>query len=349
MTESVYLFCYYRYIELVITSKKGDRVENEKEKEAKINRVLRLYDAFRKGGVINKKITSNELGVNERTVQRDIDDIRRYLSDNCPGEEILYSIYKKGYYINGFIDKSLTGVELLSIIKIIIESRAFCDNEMKGLIDVLLNQTTEEDRKFIKAIIGNELVHFQPLQHNKPLLKMIWDIGYSIKKKQMMEMVYERMDGKESVKIVKPVSIIFSEYYFYLIGYIKNSNYQSPAFFRVDRIKQFKLLHEKFKFPQKDRLEEGELRKRIQFMYAGDLMTIRFKFFGSSLSVVLDRFPNTKTIGEFSGGWIIEAEVYGKGCIMWLLSQGERVEVISPKSLRDEIRVTIQSMMDKYK
>jgi predicted DNA-binding transcriptional regulator YafY len=185
-----------------------------KGKEAKINRVLRLYDAFRRGGIINKKTISNDLGVNERTIQRDIDDIRMYLSENSPGEEILYDLYKNGYYINGFVDSSLTGVELLSVIKIIIESRAFCNYEMSGLIDVLLNQATEEDRKFIKAIIGNELVHFQPLQHNKPLLKVIWDIGYSIRKKQMIEMVYERMDRKESIRIVKPISIIFSEFYF---------------------------------------------------------------------------------------------------------------------------------------
>lgn len=320
----------------------------EKDKEAKMNRILKLYDAFRKGKVINKKITSDDLGVNERTIQRDIDYIRMYLSDNCPGEEILYDIYKKGYYINGLVENSLTGVEMLSIIKIIMESRAFCDYEMKGLIDALLNQVTEEDKKFIKAIIGNELVHFQPLQHNKPLLKMVWDIGYSIKKKQMIEMVYERMDGKESVRVVKPVSIIFSEYYFYLIAFIKDSKYNSPAFFRVDRIKEFKLLHEKFNFPEKDRLEEGELRKRIQFMYAGDLMTIRFKFSGSSLNAVLDKFPNAKVIESIPQKWLIEAEVYGKGCVMWLLSQGKYVEVISPKSLRDEMRNTIQSMFEIY-
>ncbi|MBE2906158.1 WYL domain-containing protein [Anoxybacillus flavithermus] len=320
----------------------------DKEKEAKISRVLKLYDTFRKGGVINKKRTADELGVNERTIQRDIDDIRMFLSNNCAGEEILYDFSKKGYYLSGFVKNPLTGVELLSIIKIILESRAFCKSEMNGLIDALLSQATEEDRKFIKTIIGNELIHFQPLQHNKPLLKMIWDIGFSIRNKQMIEITYERMDGKESVRIVKPVSIIFSEYYFYLIAFIKDSEYQSPAFFRVDRIKHFKLLQEKFKYSEKDRIEEGELRKRIQFMYAGDLMTIRFKFFGLSLSAVLDRFPNAKVIEDLPEGWLIEAEVYGKGCVMWLLSQGERVEVISPQSLRDEMKRTIQLMADKY-
>lgn len=153
---------------------------------------------------------------------------------------------------------------------------------------------------------------------------------------------------KSQVRVVKPVSIIFSEYYFYLIAFIKDSKYNSPAFFRVDRIKEFKLLHEKFSFPEKDRLEEGELRKRIQFMYAGDLMTIRFKFSGSSLNAVLDKFPNAKVIESIPQKWLIEAEVYGKGCVMWLLSQGKYVEVISPKSLRDEMRNTIQSMFEIY-
>ncbi|WP_412729488.1 WYL domain-containing protein [Geobacillus stearothermophilus] len=62
----------------------------------------------------------------------------------------------------------------------------------------------------------------------------------------------------------------------------------------------------------------------------------------------MDRFPNAKVIEKLPEGWLIEAEVYGKGCMMWLLSQGERVEVISPQSLRDEMKRTIQLMADKY-
>ncbi|MNP83892.1 hypothetical protein D3C76_1829690 [compost metagenome] len=62
----------------------------------------------------------------------------------------------------------------------------------------------------------------------------------------------------------------------------------------------------------------------------------------------MDRLPNAKIVSEINSGWIIEAEVYGKGCMMWLLSQGDHVEVISPLSIRNQIKNTIQSMSDYY-
>lgn len=43
-----------------------------------------------------------------------------------------------------------------------------------------------------------------------------------------------------------------------------------------------------------------------------------------------------------------EAEVYGKGILMWLLSQGSRVEVLKPESLREEMRQTLEEMLRKY-
>ena len=40
-------------------------------------------------------------------------------------------------------------------------------------------------------------------------------------------------------------------------------------------------LDEKFKVSYANRFEEGEFRKRIQFMYAGKLMTIKLKYFSN--------------------------------------------------------------------
>ena len=45
----------------------------------------------------------------------------------------------------------------------------------------------------------------------------------------------------------------------------------------------------------------------------------------------------------------IEAEVYGKGCLMWLLSQGDKVEILRPESLREEMKNTLQKMIERYK
>lgn len=319
------------------------------EKENKVYRVLQLYDKLRKGFPIQKRELAMELGVNERTIQRDIDNLRLYISNYFPGQEIIYDYDQKGYYLIGAKANGISSKELLGISKILLESRALNLDEMEGIIHTLLNQSDKENAKIIHSIVSNELHHYQPLEHNRPLLQMIWDIGVMIKKKQMLEIVYERMDRQETVRTVKPISIMFSEYYFYLIAFIKNTEYQSPAIFRIDRIKQYKKLRSKFTLLERNRFEEGVLRKQIQFMYSGDLIRLQFKFFGITVTPALDRFPNATILEEIENGWFIEAEVYGKGCMMWLLSQGNKVEIVSPISLRDEIKQMIESMLEIYK
>ena len=46
---------------------------------SKTTRVLRIYNKLLNGKRVNKSEEANNFGVNERTIQRDIDDIRKYL------------------------------------------------------------------------------------------------------------------------------------------------------------------------------------------------------------------------------------------------------------------------------
>ena len=64
---------------------------------------------------------------------------------------------------------------------------------------------------------------------------------------------------------------------------------------------------------------------RIQFMYGGRLRKIRFRYSGESVEAVLDRLPTAKILGREDGGYVIEAEVFGKGIDMWAKSQGEYI------------------------
>ena len=101
-----------------------------------------------------------------------------------------------------------------------------------------------------------------------------------------------------------------------------------PTIYRIDRIKKVKVLNKTFKILHKDRFEEGEFRKRIQFMYGGRLQRIKFRYYGYSVEAVLDRLPTAKILSEKDGVYTISAEVFGKGIEGWIRGQGENVEVI---------------------
>jgi len=151
------------------------------------------------------------------------------------------------------------------------------------------------------------------------------------------------------------VGLMFSEYYFYLMGIItdhstreafhkKNDPY--PTIYRLDRIHSIKETGKKFSVPYKDRFKEGEYKNRTQFMFGGEPQKISFNYYGPSVEAVLDKFPMAKVVDKQDGVCSIEAEVFGTGVKMWLLSQGSKVKVTVPETLVQEMRAEIQKMQE---
>ncbi len=69
------------------------------EKDDKIMRVLDLYTRLMNGEVINKSIAAKSSGVNERSIQRDIDDIRKFMKKIAFQGQVVYDRVKKGYVV----------------------------------------------------------------------------------------------------------------------------------------------------------------------------------------------------------------------------------------------------------
>jgi hypothetical protein len=99
-----------------------------------------------------------------------------------------------------------------------------------------------------------------------------------------------------------------------------------PTIYRIDRIKKLMVTEEHFSTPYRNKFEEGEYRKRIQFMYGGKLRKVKFEYSGYSIDAVLDRLPTARILSEDDGVFLIEAEVFGDGIDMWLRSQGNVVK-----------------------
>ena len=299
---------------------------------AKTFRLLNLYERLNRGETVNKKEFANAFGISEKSVQRDIDDLRVYLAEcyeNGDDVTVEYSYIKNGYYLVKKDKEFLTNEEILGIAKILLESRAYNKEELEGLIDKLLLQATPSARMNIKEMILNEKFHYIPLKHNKPLLNAIWELSENIYNKTVIEFDYVRKDNVASHKAVKPLSIMFSEYYFYLIAWMADDSKDYPTVFRIDRMTNVKSTEEKYSIPYKDRFEEGDFRKKVQFMFSGPLKTIRFEFSGPSLEAILDRIPAAEIIAQDENKTTIKAECYGDGILMWLRTQGDNVKILN--------------------
>ena len=299
-------------------------------------RALEIYDRLRKGEKLLKEKLANEYGVSLKTIQRDIVELRHYLYEkkNEIGE-FKIKVENKCYVYKAVAesDTTLTQQEILAVCKILLESRALTKNEMIPLIKKFQKQLSYESKREVDDLILDELHHYIELQHGKDLLESLWNLSIAIREKKLITFDYTRMDKRKTKKEVKPAAIMFSEYYFYLISYGLNVEEDMPLVFRVDRMSNIKYRDERFYIPYKDRFEDGEFRKRIQFMYSGKLKKFTFEFSGPSLEAVLDRLPTAKVIKTQGKVHTITAECYGDGIKMWLNSQGDNVKIIEEREI----------------
>lgn len=309
------------------------------EESFKSSRLLYMYSCLLEGELLNKSDLSKKFNVTPRSVQRDIDTLRYFLDGEKKGRQIVYDARQKGYRIIEKSEKLLSNSEVFAVCKILLESRSMIRSEMEPILDKLVACCTpSSSRRDVQDLLANEKYHYIEPHHGAEVLPLIWQLGSAIKSCKEIDISYRRLKGqKEVFRRVLPVGIMFSEYYFYLIAYIKdidkekhfeNPDDNFPTIYRVDRITSVTISETHFSIPYRDRFEEGEFRKRVQFMYGGRLQTVKFKYCGPSVEAVLDRLPSANIVEKQSDGWIISAEVFGKGIEMWLRSQGEYIEAV---------------------
>lgn len=301
-------------------------------------RILRIYDKLLNNKQINIARLAQEENASKRTIERDIASLKNFLVSLQDGREIIFDRKKESYILKNSAEQKLDKNEVLAISKILLNSRALLKPEMNLIIDKLIKHCTSfEDYKQLLPMINNEKFHYIELQHKKNFLSYLWDLGEAVRTKKKVKISYVKTNKEIVERVIYPVGLMFSEFYFYLLGHIENADKEKfknkndifPTIYRVDRIEKFKILKENFKnFYYNDRFEEGEFRKRVQFMTGGKLRKIKFIFKGNSLEAVLDKIPTAKVLEENEKSCVISAEVFGEGIDKWIRAQGNEVEVL---------------------
>lgn len=306
----------------------------ERQSELKSARLLEIYSRLSQGAVLKKSELAQDFHVTPRSIQRDMEDLRCFFAERHLEQDVIYDGHLKGYRMVSRDPRRLTDSEVLAVCKILLESRSLPSDDMLPILDKLIDcAVPPENQRDVRALVANEKLHYIPPHHGQHILDTLWTLGQAVRDQRVIEVAYQRMKDPQLVKRrMQPVGIMFSEYYFYLTAFLEdktdfdNPDDLFPTIYRIDRIKSVKVLNEHFRVPYAKRFEEGEFRKRVQFMYGGRLEHIRFRYTGPSLEAVLDRLPTAQVIKTEKNGWLISAEVFGKGIEMWLRSQGEYVE-----------------------
>ena len=300
----------------------------------KIGRVLSLYDRLSSGKIIYLKDEINATGVSDRSFKRDITELRNYLAEKAAeGErrkEIVYDRNHNCYYMTEEEDSLPDYQKIFSIAKILLGSKGLSRVEMDQAVEYLLSLCSDESkRKEIKKCLANEAINYQGPNHGKNLICMVWQLAQAVERQNRLEIQYKRLEGQQDIKrVLEPVGVMFSEYYFYLLAYIKGVREEkgkklNPTIYRIDRIQDVKVLDEHFNIPYSEKFEEQRFRDSAPLMFSGNIRRLKFWYSGPSLEAVLDKIPTTRVIKEEDGRWLLSAEVIGNGAEMWLRGQKE--------------------------
>ena len=330
----------------------------------KRNRTLEIFFRGMRGEDLSPVKLAKDYGVSTKSITRNLNEIKEFLAENrelVGYTELEYSHANKVYRL--FFDEFLTDKELFAIAKVIIGARAFSASELSLIISKLKLFTSPGDRKMLDEIVRKELYHYNAVKHDcESIIGNLWQLISAITDRKEITISYYKKDRTLSDKRIQPVSLMFSEYYFYLIAYYPGK-YDEPRYFRVDRIsgiREHRKRSGEGELPDYDGVyreraeqvpgfDEGELRKRNQYMFYGKLRQIRFWYSGPSIQAIQDKLPTTKIIERGRGKYLLETEVYGDGIKMFLLSQGAWVKVIAPDEFVKEMGDTAREVAELYK
>ncbi len=293
---------------------------------------------------------ANEYDVSTKTISRDINDLKAFLADHrdlVGNTELKYSNQEKNYHL--YMDEFLTNKELFALTEVMIGSRSFSKMELLTLVDKMKRFTTLDDRSKLNELIRKELYHYTDVKHDcESVQATLWQLINCITDKREISIEYYRADRKWVTHRIRPASVMFTDYYFYLIAFNTEGALDKPLYFRIDRIKYITEHRKKFTGMEAPEFDEGLMRQRSLFMWPGKLRTIRFEFTGLAIQAILDKLPTARVIERNGRTYTVEADVYGDGIEMWILSQGRRIKVISPADFVDEIKKEVSLMAKNY-
>ncbi len=316
----------------------------------KKNRMLEIFFRAMKGEAISVQNLAREYGVSGKSVSRDLGEIKNFLCENrelVGNTELKYAANAKAYYLE--LDGFLLSKELVAVIKMMIGCRAFGKMEILEIVSKLKHFTSCNDRAMLEKIIRKEMYHYHEVRHDcKSVIQNLWQLVRCIYGKTEISVRYYKITRELVTRRLRPAAITFSDYYFYLIAFRCDEEGGKPLYYRVDRIIQIVEHRQHFQPDSAYDFDEGELRSKIQFMTPGEYRKIRFSCTDNSLQAILDKIPTARVVDKSGDMSILEAEVYGRGVNMFLLSQGSRVKALYPEGFVEEMREEIGKMCSLY-
>ena len=127
---------------------------------------------------------------------------------------------------------------------------------------------------------------------------------------------------------------------------------------RIDRMKKVRLVDEPSRdfsevSPYKRFFDSADYSGKLFNMFSGDNQKLRLRCSDGILEEMVDRFGDdcdiTKAHIDMEESFILETScVCSEGLVSWLMQFGDKVEVLSPESLKRDITEKAEAILKVY-
>ena len=289
------------------------------------------------------KLAECGVSAERKTIYDDIETLRQF------GLDIVKAKTKSfGYYV-GVRDFELPELKLLA--DAVQSSKFITEKKSLGLIIKLESLASNYDagklrrQVFVQNRVKsmNETIYYsvdtihEAISEGKKVSFRYFD--YDIKKERVF-----RRDGARYT--VSPIVLSWSEEYYYLIAH--SDEREGLSHYRVDKMSTVKKLDE----PRSDSVGNFNLAdysKKVFGMFGGEEAVVKLRMQNSLAGYAIDRFGKDVTIipdgkQHFTVKVLVALSPVFYG---WLFQFGELCEVLSPQSLKDELKTRAEAFLSR--
>lgn len=317
--------------------------------------ILYILEILRKYSDIDHKLKQQDIidymkkdyGITceRKTISRNLGD----LSD--AGYEIVHD--SDGYYYD---DRVFEESELRLLIDSVLASRYIPGRQAAALIDKLIAQASVHFKKRVKHVYS--LDNMERPESNE----LFWNlecIGEAIDAGRQIAFFYNKYgaDRKlhrttENKHIVNPYYIAVANGRYYLVG--NNDKYNDVTHFRIERISNVEILDSVRKPKEKlvDFKDGQGLSKHMLehvYMFSGESSRVILRVRPDGINDVIDWLGLDVGIRNDGEYLLVDTVTNKQAMKYWAVQFGEKVEVLEPADLREDIRKMVESMYERYK
>ncbi|WP_326513787.1 YafY family protein [Clostridium intestinale] len=284
-----------------------------------------------------KSVTAGELAehfeVSVRTIYRDIDAL-------CQGGIPIYTSQGKGggiSLIDDFVlDKSLLSEKEQD--KILMALQSLSAVQYPELDNVLLKLSG----LFRKNNINWVEVDFSNWGSNKKQQQIFGLLKGAILEQLVVTFSYFNIYGEKEYRKVEPFKLIFKDKAWYLQGYCLRKS--ASRTFKISRMSDIYITEESCL-----RQNSQELLPKSAKEEANERVKLTLKISAEGAYRVYDDFSEENIIKNIDKSYtVIVSMPYGEWIYNYLFSFGTMLEVIAPQSIRNEISLRLDNMVNKY-